>query len=177
MTEIYQISHLDKKLTLGRDDTEIVSFRPCRRLRAHWLRGVLLEATFEDALYELMLPAPWNGSKWRLTEHGHDLATAENVRNTLGPVKIKSPASFDVSYRGRALRLTTINPDKTGYGHHFELSEGGGVCGGLEPRAFDHDTPWHFDLEIPDGLPVPVAAFLAWLAKEGGKEVRRMGDR
>lgn len=176
MPDIYQVSHLRREVTLGRDGSALVTFTPCRRLFDR-LRGVLLEGSFEHASYGLVLPAPWNGSKWRLAQGGHEVATAENLRNVAGPLKVKRPADFDVSYQGRVLRLETIDPDKTGPGRYYRLSEGGVTCGGLEPRAFDRDSPWHADLEVPGGLPVPVAAFLAWLAREGGAKVRHSRHR
>jgi hypothetical protein len=34
----------------------------------------------------------------------------------------------------------------TGLGRHYQLSEGRVTWGGLEPQAFERDSPWHTDL-------------------------------
>lgn len=57
MPEIYQVSHLHREVTLGRDGSVLGTFSPCRRLLDQ-LRGLLLEGSFEDARYGLVLPAP-----------------------------------------------------------------------------------------------------------------------
>jgi hypothetical protein len=166
-TLIYQLGSPDGRheMAIGRDDAVLTSFRPGGLLDR--IRGVLLRGSFQGASYALMLPAPWNGSKWRVLEHDRDLAVAENVRQ--GPLKIKSPAAFDVNFYGRALHLEAVDRN----GHEFRLSESGQACGGLMPRPFDAKARWYADVEVPEDLPVPVVAFLAWLTREGGKELRR----
>ena len=166
-TLIYQLGTPDGRqaIAIGRDDAALVTFRPSGFLDR--IRGVPLRGGFQSASYALMLPAPWNGSKWRLLEHGRDLAVAENLRH--GPLKIKSPAAFSVDFYGRALQLEAADRN----GHEFRLSEAGQACGGLKPRPFDTESPWYADLEAPEDLPVPVVAFLVWLTREGGRELRR----
>jgi hypothetical protein len=166
-TLIYQLGSPDgrRQMAIGRDDQVLATFRPARLL--HQIRGVLLQGSFEGASYGLMRPAPWNGSKWRLLEHDRDMAIADNVRQ--GTVKLKSPAVFEVSVHGRSLRLEAADRN----GQEFRLAEAGQVCGGLKPRPFDTESRWYADFEAPEDLPVPVVAFLAWLTREGGQELRR----
>jgi hypothetical protein len=166
-TLTYQIGSPDgrRQLAVGRADAELVTFRPAGLVDQ--LRGVALRGSFQEALYALMRPAPWNGGKWRLLEHERDLALADNVRQ--GATGMKSPAAFDVTVQGRELRLEAVDRD----GHEVRLSQGGQARGGLTPRQFDAQSRWYADFAAPADLPVPVVAFLAWLAREGGRDLRR----
>lgn len=163
-TRIYQVGTPDgrEQLAIGRDNEVLATFT--RGGLMDRIRGIVLQGTFQEAAYALMMPAPWNGSKWRLLEHGRDMATAENFR-----VGALNNANFEVNYFGRALRLEATDR----HGHEFRLSQDGRECGGLKPRTFERGAPWYADFEAPQDLPVPVVAFLGWLTREGARELRR----
>lgn len=166
-TLTYQIGSPDgrRQLAVGQADAELVAFRPAGLVDQ--IRGVALRGSFQEASYALMRPAPWNGGKWRLLEQERDLALADNAR--VGTLGMKSPAAFEVTVPGRALRLEAVDRD----GHELRLSQEGLACGGLTPRAFDRQSRWFADFTAPADLAVPVVAFLAWLAREGGRDLRR----
>lgn len=161
---LYQVGTPDgrEQLAIGRDNDVLASFEPAGLMNR--IRGIVLEGMFQEAAYALMMPAPWNGSKWRLLEHGRDMAIADKFRK-----EALNTANFDVNFYGRGLRLEAADR----HGHEFRLSQDGRDCGGLKPRPFERGAQWYADFEAPEDLPVPVVAFLAWLTREGARELRR----
>ena len=71
---------------------------------------------------------------------------------------------FQLDVAGRALNLT---PEDR-HGNSYRLEEAGQERGRLARRSFEAQRggEWEADLTAPDGCSVPLAAFVAWLARE-----------
>ena len=129
-----------------------------------------LECTIDGLGYQLKLPAPWNGFRYRLRGDERELAIARRKRRMHAfepdrPLVRHNLVEFELSVGGQSLLL--IPEDR--HGSSYILSEDEAETGRLVMRAFraQEGGNWQADLEAPDGWTVPLAAFVAWLAREG----------
>lgn len=169
----YQVdsrNHRTQEVRIGQNEQEVAVFRKVNffihNLRAH-VGG--LE-------YQLKHAAPWNGFKYQLCQGNQVLATAARLRRMHAfdpdrPLIRHNLVEFHLDVSGRTLNLTTEDR----HGSAYVLVEAGQPCGRLTMRAFDAQRggSWQADLAAPFGWTVPLAAFTAWLAREGRS---RMGN-
>ncbi|HVS65286.1 MAG TPA: hypothetical protein VMT85_17480 [Thermoanaerobaculia bacterium] len=161
----YQIDARDHSLVrVGRDDQEVAVFRKAGSFIHN------LEGEVDGVEYQMKLAAPWTGFRYLLRQGTHELASAKR-RGRLHAFEADRPlvrhrlVEFELEVHGRQYRLT---PEDR-YGLTHALCEGDEQCGGLVMRTFEaqRDGPWQADLQAPSDWPVPLAAFVAWLAREG----------
>jgi len=153
-----------QELRIGRDNQEIVAFRKAS-LFIHNLVG-----EFEGDNYQMKLAAPWNGFRYRLRRGESDRASAKRKRRMHAfepdrPLVRHQLVEFELEIGGSEYRMTP----EARPGLNLGFRQGDVACGRRTQRDFDQQkgAPWHADLEIPDDWGVPVAAFVAWLAREG----------
>jgi hypothetical protein len=163
----YQIdtrNHRTQEVRVGRDNQEVAVFRKAGFL-IHNLKG-----GFQGVDYQMKLPAPWTGFRCRLRQGEFELASAKKQRRMHAfepdrPLVRHQLVEFQLDVHGRALQLT---PDDR-HGLTYVLREGDVERGRLAARTFEAQQggPWQADLQVPEDWSVPLAAFLAWLAREG----------
>lgn len=126
--------------------------------------------------YQLKLPAPWNGHRYQLCADSQVLATATRHRRMHAfeadqPLNQHFLVEFELDVAGRILKL--VPEDR--HGSSFRLEESGQERGRLVGRSFAAQAQgeWEADLSAPDGWSVPLAAFVAWLARESRARMSR----
>lgn len=162
----YQIDTRQRnhEVRVGRDQREVAVFRKV----AFFIYN--LEGSVDGVDYQMKLPAPWTGFRYRLRRGEQELASAKRV-GRLHAFEPDQPylrhrlVELELDLAGRSFRWT---PEDR-HGQRFVLFDGEQRCGCLNLRSFEAQaaSPWQADLELPDDWPVPYAAFLAWLAREG----------
>jgi hypothetical protein len=103
--------------------------------------------------YQMKLPAPWTGFRYKLVQDERVLASARKPK-VRGRV-----VTFELELPGR--RLTMVSRDPRGLS--WALNEGGVECGSFDRRAFGDQEEWSADFEPPPGWSVALAVFVAWL--------------
>lgn len=128
-----------------------------------------LRANVGGVDYELKRAAPWNGFRYQLCAGSQVLATATRHRRMHAfepdrPLIRHTLIEFHLDVSGRAFDL--IPQDR--HGGTYRLEEAGEVRGRLAMGTFEEQMgrEWEADLAAPDGWSVPLAAFVAWLARE-----------
>ena len=157
-------NHRTQEVRVGLNNQDVALFRKAGFF-VHNLR-----ATLDGAEYQMKLPAPWNGFRYRLYRGRDELASAGKHRRMHAfepgrPLHRHHLVEFDLDVGGRAYRLT---PEDR-HGLSYVLTEEDDRRGQLRMRDFgaQGEGGWREDLEIPDDWSVPLAAFVAWLAREG----------
>ena len=153
-----------QEVRIGVDDREIVVFHKATFF-IHNLVGKV-----EGIDYHLKLAAPWTGFRHRLLQSDQELATAKKRGRMQAfdpdwPLTRHRLVEFDLDVHGRAHLLT---PEDR-HGLTYVLREGDDERGRLVMRSFEaqHEGAWQADLQAPEDWSVPLAAFVAWLAREG----------
>ncbi len=119
--------------------------------------------------YQLKRAAPWNGFRYQLCLGNQVLASAMRHRRMHAfeperPLIRHNLVEFQLDVSGRTLNLT---PEDR-HGIAYRLDESGDQRGRLAMRSLEAQMggEWEADLAPPDGWSVPLAAFVAWLARE-----------
>lgn len=169
----YQIdsrNHRTQEVRVGQDEQEVAVFRKVNFF-IHNLR-----ANVGGLDYQLKHAAPWNGFTYQLCQDNQVLATATRHRRMHAfepdrPLIRHNLVEFRLDVSGRQLDLT---PEDR-HGSAYALAEAGQPRGRLTMRAFDAqmEGAWQATLAAPDGWSVPLAAFTAWLAREGRSRMGR----
>lgn len=153
-----------QEVRIGQSEQEVVVFRKVNFF-IHNLR-----ANIGGLDYQLKHAAPWNGFRYQLCQGNQVLASASRHRRMHAfepdrPLIRHNLVEFRLDVSGRTLDLTP----KDRHGSTYVLEEQGQPRGRLSMRAFDTQVGglWQEDLSAPDGWSVPLAAFVAWLAREG----------
>ena len=163
----YQVdtrNYRTQELRVGEDNLEKAVFRKAGFLISN------LAANVGGASFQMKLPAPWNQFRYRLRQGDHELANAKK-KSRMHAFEPDRPlirhwmVEFELDIQGRILQLTP--QDRSGLS--FVLRDGDEVCGRLTSRTFEaqQEGSWEADLQAPAGWSVPLAAFTAWLAREG----------
>ncbi|HVS65305.1 MAG TPA: hypothetical protein VMT85_17580 [Thermoanaerobaculia bacterium] len=163
----YQIDARNQRsqvVRVGRDDQEIGVFRKA----SFFIHN--LEGKVDGIEYQMKLAAPWTGFRYLLRQGGRDLASAKR-QSRLHAFEASRPlirhrlVEFELDVQGRHYRLTP--EDRHGLTHG--LHDGDERCGRLAMRPFEAQQggSWQADLEAPADWSAPLAAFVAWLAREG----------
>ena len=169
---MYQMAKGDGRLGLvvGRDEIEVARLAEAGLLAR--LKGIMLTAPIDGDEVGFVLPAPWNGGLYRARHtarrEGLDLATATRYRK--GPLEI---ANFEIRADARTFRLEAADR----HGHAFALLEHDTPCGGVTPREFTPAAGWYADIDVPDALPLPTVAFIAFLVAEGRRRLSQAHGR
>jgi hypothetical protein len=163
----YQIdarNHRSQEVRVGRDDQEVAVFRKASFL-IHNLKGKV-----DGVEYQMKLAAPWTGFRYLLRQGSHEVASAKwksrmHAFEADRPLVRHRLVEFDLDVQGRLYRLT---PEDR-HGLTYALREGEKGCGCLAMRTFEEQRggPWQADFQAPSDWSVPLAAFVAWLAREG----------
>jgi hypothetical protein len=163
----YQIdtrNHLTQEVRVGRDNQEVGVFRKASFLIYN------LEGAVDGVEYQMKLPAPWTGFRYRLRQAKHELASAKkrtrmHAFEPYRPLVRHVLVEFELDIQGLSCRLSAEDR----YGLTFALYEEDQRCGSLTPRTFEAQSAgsWEADLQAPEGWSAPLAAFVAWLAREG----------
>ncbi len=163
----YQIdtrNERSQEVRVGRDQQEVAIFRKAGFLIYN------LGAEVDGIDYQMKLPAPWTGFRYRLVTGKHELANAKKKRRMFAfepdrPLIRHLLVEFDLDVQGRLYRLT---PEDR-HGLTYVLLEEDEECGRLVLRSFEAQQTgsWQADLQAPSDWTVPHAAFFAWLAREG----------
>ena len=158
-----------QEVRVGQDDRQVAVFRKTGFLVHN------LEGTVDGLEYQMKLAAPWTGFRYLLRQGAHDLASARKQRRMHAfepdrPMIRHQLVEFDLDVYGRLYRLTP--EDRHGLNH--ALCHGDEKCGCLIMRTFEAQTggPWQADLQAPSDWSVPLAAYVAWLAREGRSLMR-----
>ncbi|MCP3985733.1 MAG: hypothetical protein GY723_15210 [bacterium] len=120
-----------------------------------------MEGTVGQDAYQMKLPAPWNGLRYRLKQDELELASASR------PKYKQHIVTFELELPGRTLEM--VSQDR--HGLRYVLTECGGECGSFDQRDFDEQDEWTADFQAPQGWSVALTAFVAWLVGEGRKMV------
>ncbi|MEZ5318893.1 MAG: hypothetical protein R2752_15950 [Vicinamibacterales bacterium] len=161
----YQIDNRStQEVRVGVDDQEVAAFRKVSFF-IHNLQGRV-----EGSDYLLKLAAPWNGFRYQLCR-GEQVVASAKRRSRMHAFEPDRPfvrhtlTEFELDLVSR--RMTLTPEDRRGIS--FRLDENGQARGRLAMRPFEvqRDGAWPADLRAPDGWSVPLAAFVAWLAREG----------
>ncbi len=153
-----------QEVRVGQDNQEVAVFR-----KASFFIHNLAEK-FEGIDYQMKLPAPWTGFHYRLRQDKLELAKAKK-RGRMHAFESDRPlirhrlVEFDLGIDDRTYQLA---PEDR-YGLTYTLREGNQECGNLILRTFEaqQEGAWEADLRVPEDWSVPLAAFVAWLAREG----------
>jgi hypothetical protein len=89
--------------------------------------------------YQLKLPAPWSGLRYKLEQDGRELASASR------PKYKQRIVTFELELPGR--QLTLAAQDR--HGLRYVLSEGGTEVGSYDQREFGEQDEWTADLHAP----------------------------
>lgn len=163
----YQIdtrSFRKQNLRVGQGNQEVAVFR-----KAHFLI-YNLKGQVEGRDYQLKLAAPWNGFRYQLRQGDQELATAKRTARMHAydpdrPLSRHRLVEFQIDLGSQTYNLTPGDR----HGLNYILEEAGRECGRLALRSFEEqrDGEWQADFSSPEGWSVPLAAFVAWLAREG----------
>ena len=163
----YQIdtrNHETYEVRVGLNNQEVACFRKANFF-IYNLRGEV-----DGADYQMKMPAPWTGFRYRLRRGRFELASARkhgrmHAFDPDRPLIRHHLVEFELELHGRALVLT---PEDR-HGLSYVLRENEDQRGRLVMRTFEaqRDGDWEADLEVPDDWSVPLAGFVAWLAREG----------
>jgi hypothetical protein len=153
----------NSEVRMGLREHEITVFRKVNSL-IHNLKGVI-----QGVEYQLKLPMPWNGLRYRLVQHNREMASAERTGD-LYAFEAERPhirhrrIAFDLDIKGTDYRLT---PEDR-WGLSYVLYKGVQTCGYLSLRSFEEQQigEWQGDLMVPEFWTAPLATFVAWLAQE-----------
>lgn len=147
----FQIDSRDvREIRVGRDGRVVAAFRRKGRFVQDLQGDVGSEA------YQMKLPAPWRGFRYRLEQDGRELASASR------PQWKNHIVRFEVEMPGRKLEL--VAQDR--HGLEYLLLEGEEELARLTQREFGAQDEWTADLAARDESPA-LAAFVAWLVQEG----------
>ena len=156
-------NHRTQEVRVGREDRDVV-FRKAGLLVQN------LVGTCEGIEYQMKLAAPWNGFRYQLRQSGNKMASASKSRRMHAfesdrPLIRHQLVEFELDIHGRVFRMTPQDR----FGLTFVLTEGDRQCGRLALRDFEGQgkKQWEGDIEAPDDWSEPLAAFVAWLAREG----------
>lgn len=157
-------NHRTQEVRVGVNSQEVACFRKANFFIHN------LQAEIEGSGYQLKLAAPWNGFRFQLRQGDRELATARQKRRMHAfdedrPL-IRHPfVEFDLDVGGRSYCMT---PEDR-HGLSYVLSEGESEIGRLAMRTFEEqkNAEWKADLSLPDDWGVPLAAFVAWIGREG----------
>lgn len=143
-----------REIRVGQDGETVATF-----LQGRFIQDMKGEVAGDSCA--MKLPAPWRGFRYRLEQDGRELANASrpNVKDRI--------VSFDLEMPGRKLRL--VAQDR--HGLQYLLLEAGGEYGRFRQRDFGEQDEWSADFHARDAS-VALAAFVAWLVREG----RRLQD-
>jgi hypothetical protein len=151
------------EVRMGLREHEITVFRKVNSF-IHSLKGEI-----QGVEYQLKLPMPWNGSRYRLLKQKRELASATRTGDlhafeTERPLIRHRRIAFDLNIKGTDYRLT---PEDR-WGLSYVLYKGAQTCGYLSLRSFEEQQigEWQGDLEVPEFWTPPLATFVAWLAQE-----------
>ncbi len=163
----YQIDTRDVRragIRVGRDDAEVAVFARAKAL-FHHISGI-----FEDIEYQMKLPAPWTGFRYRVLGELGEVASAKRQMQMHAfepdrPLIRHNRVDFELDVGGRPFRL--VPEDR--FGLNYLIVQGDDRRGSLAQRDFadQENGSWSADLDCPDDWPVPLVAFVAWLTREG----------
>ena len=163
----YQIdarNHHTQEVRVGRDNQKVAVF-----LKAGFFI-YNLEGEVDGVHYQMKLPAPWTGFRYRLRQGEHELASAKKQRRMHAfepdrPLIRHQQVEFALDIHGRSHRL--VPEDR--HGLTYVIREGEEQRGCLVMRTLEAQLagPWQADLQLPEDWSVPLAAFVGWLAREG----------
>lgn len=153
----YQIDILNESpVRIGQDGQVVATLRA----KNFFVRDLLGESGSEP--FEMKLPAPWRGMRYRLVQDGRELASASRARYHRGGLTI------DVEIPGRKLEL--VSQDERGHG--FVLSEAGQEQARFQHRDSSQQQDWFADYHTQEES-VPLAAFVVWLILESRRHLNR----
>jgi hypothetical protein len=139
-----------QEIRIGQQGETVATFR----LKGRFVHDMKGEVGRDS--YDMKLPAPWRGFRYRLEQDGRELASASRPK-----VKARI-VSFDVEMPGRKLEL--IAQDQ--HGLLFLLLEGGEERGRFTQREFGDGDEWSADFQSREES-AAFAAFVTWLVQEG----------
>lgn len=114
-----------------------------------------LQGEFGSQSFEMRLPAPWRGMRYRLVQDGRELASAPRAEYYRGGLAVK------LEMPGRELEL--VSQDKRGLG--FVLTEGGQEVARFQQRDVSQQQDWFADYHTREES-IPLAAFVVWVILE-----------
>lgn len=162
-------NHRSQEVRVGSGDREVATFRKVNFF-VHNLRGQV-----DGIDYQLKHAAPWNGFRYQLCAGDRVLATATRHRRMHAfepdrPLIRHHLVEFHLDVAGRPLKLIPVDR----HGSSFRLEAADQERGRLDMRSFDEQRggEWEANLGAPDGWSVPLAAFVAWLARESRSRMR-----
>lgn len=163
-------NHRTQEVRIGCDDREVAVFRRASFL-IHNLGGEV-----DGVEYQLKLAAPWTGFRYLLRQGEHELASAKrhgrmHAFDADQPLVRHRLVEFELDVGGRLYRLRPEDRHGATYG----LLEGDEQRGRLAARPFEEQRggAWEGDLQAPSDWSVPLAAYVAWLAREGRRLMGR----
>ncbi|MDJ0789414.1 MAG: hypothetical protein QNK05_21620 [Myxococcota bacterium] len=134
---------------IGRDGEVVATLRA----KGFFVKDVLGE--YGSQSFEMKLPAPWRGMRYRLEQDGRELASAARAQYS------RDGLTMDLEIPGRKLQLAS----KDRRGHEFVLSEAGEEHSHFTHRPSREQGDWLADYHTREES-VPLAAFVAWLITE-----------
>ncbi len=163
----YQIdtrNERSQEVRVGRNNLEVAAFRKTGFFIYN------LKGEVEGIEYQLKLPAPWTGFRYRLLAGKHELANAKKKRRMFAfepdrPLIRHISVEFELDLQGQPYQL--ISEDR--HGLEYVVLGGDEECGRLALRTFEAQQAgsWQADFHAPSEWSIPHAAFVAWLAREG----------
>ena len=148
----YQIdARRRREIRVGRAGDVVAEFQ-----QGKWIQD--MTGRVENEPSEMKLPAPWRGMRYRVEQSGRELASASK------PKWSDHIVSFDLEMPGRKLELKATDR----HGLEYVLLEGGEQRGRFTQRDFGRDDEWTADFRVSEES-AALAAFVAWLVKEGRK--------
>jgi hypothetical protein len=134
---------------------EVSTFR-----RKSWFIQNMVGTVGRDA-YQMKLPAPWTGNRYKLEQDGRELASASK------PKFKQHIVTFELELAGRQLLL--VSQDR--HGLRYVLSEGGNEVGSYDQRDFDDQSEWTAEFHASREWSGALTTFVAWLVAEGRRMV------